>query len=85
MDLKTFYLAIVYGERYNASLEVYKHEIIADEISRAEAMTVERCLLYVSLTRAQREAFITGSPPSAHPISSRQHHLPGGQKKALAE
>lgn len=32
----------------------------SDEISREESLTAERCLLYVSITRAQREAFISG-------------------------
>ena len=36
----------------------------ADPISEAEAITAERCLLYVALTRAQESAYITsyGSP-----------------------
>lgn len=36
----------------------------ADPISEAEAITAEKCLLYVALTRAQKSAFITsyGSP-----------------------
>lgn len=32
----------------------------SDEVSREESLTAERCLLYVSITRAQREAFISG-------------------------
>lgn len=33
---------------------------VTDEVSKEESLTSERCLLYVSITRAQREAFISG-------------------------
>lgn len=39
---------------------------LSDEISRSEALTAEKCLLYVALTRAQKTAFITSyGEPSA--------------------
>ncbi len=56
--LEFAYVFIVAANKRNIPL--YSAVNQPDEAAREEAMTAERCLLYVSLTRAQREAIVTG-------------------------